>query len=228
MDMPTAKRAVAPDLPVLFYGGTGQAIVNREILELQGGTLAAVADDTPGLRSPFPDVPLLEGWDGFRRWRDGFAGPFGFSVCIGNPHGRVRLELARRLCEEGGIPLQLVHPSAVVARDCVLGEGCQIMAGAVIQPHVRIGAHGIVNTRAAIDHECVLEDAAEIGPGAVLCGRILVGAAAWVGAGATVMPRLRIGSDSIVGAGSLVRSDVRDGSVVVGVPARELRGKETT
>jgi sugar O-acyltransferase (sialic acid O-acetyltransferase NeuD family) len=215
--------AIARALPVVFYGGTGQALVNREILELRGGALSVVVDDTVGLSVPFADVPLVQGWDGLLRWRASVDGPFGFVVCIGNPHGRRRLELAQQLTQLGGMALRLVHPSAVLARDCVLGAGCQVMAGAVIQPRVTIGAQCIVNTRASIDHECRLEDGAEIAPGATLCGAIHVGVAAWIGAGATVTPRCRIGDDAIVGAGSLVRADVPNGAIVVGVPATAIR-----
>jgi sugar O-acyltransferase (sialic acid O-acetyltransferase NeuD family) len=214
--------AVSDALPVLFYGGTGQAIVNREILELQGGALSAVADDTVGLTPPFADVPLLCGWLAVEAWRATFEGPFGFAVCIGNPHGRRRLELARQLSEIGGVPLTLVHPSATIARDCILGAGSQIMAGAVLQPRVVLGAQCIVNTRAGVDHECTLGDGVEIGPGATLCGAIQLEAAAWVAAGATVLPRCRIGADAVVGAGSLVRHDVADRVTVVGVPAQPI------
>lgn len=221
MTMAKAFR-VADMLPVLFYGGTGQAIVNREILELRGGALSAVADDTIGLTPPFDDVPLLCGWPAVEAWRANFKGPFGFAVSIGNPHGRRRIALARQLSEIGGVPLTLVHPSATIAHDCILGPGSQIMAGAVLQPRVVLGTQCIVNTRAGVDHECTLGDGVEIGPGATLCGAIRLGTAAWVAAGATILPRCRIGADAVVGAGSLVRYDVPDRVTVVGVPAQPI------
>lgn len=215
----THRFDIGPTLPVVFYGGTGQAIVNREILTLRGGHLSLVVDDTSGLRAPFADVPLAHGWAAFERWREDIVGPFGFVVCIGNPHGRRRLELADALTALGGIALTLVHPSAIIASDCVLGIGAQIMAGAVLQSRVQIGAQCIVNTRASVDHECQLADGVEVAPGATLCGAIHVGTASWIGAGATVLPRVRIGADAIVGAGSVVRANVLDGTTVVGVPA---------
>lgn len=214
--------AIASSLPVVFYGGTGQAIVNREILTLRGGRLSLVVDDTIGLRSPFTDVPIALGWDGLMQWRERVVGAFGFAVCIGNPHGRRRLQLAEQLEALGGIPLTLVHPSATIARDCTLGVGAQVMAGAVVQSRVVIGAQCIINTRAGVDHECVLADGVEVAPGATLCGAIHVGLAAWIGAGATVLPRVHIGADAIVGAGSVVRANVSDGATVVGVPARAM------
>lgn len=215
--------------PVVFYGGTGQAIVNREILRMMRRALVLVVDDTPGLRAPFADVPLVQGLAGLDAWLDAQSGTerprFHFVCCIGNPHGRVRLSLAQALESRGGVPLTLVHPTAVIASDALIGAGAQIMAGAIVQPRVVLGAQTIVNTRASIDHECRLGDGVEVGPGATLCGAITVRDGAWIAAGATVLPRCEIGADAIVGAGALVRRDVPAATTVVGVPATPLKEK---
>ena len=46
------------------------------------------------------------------------------------------------------------HASAVIASDATLGDGAQVMAGAVIQPAARIGRNVLVNTRAVVEHDC--------------------------------------------------------------------------
>jgi sugar O-acyltransferase (sialic acid O-acetyltransferase NeuD family) len=210
---------------VIFYGGTGQAKVVRPLAERAGAKLAAVVDDTPGLAPPFPDVPLLFGWAGLESFlaRESAPGALGFCVTIGNPHGAARVALHERLCARGLRPVTLAHDSAVIAADAVLGDGCQLLPGAIVGPEARLGREVIVNTKASVDHECVLEDGVEIAPGATLCGLVHAQRYAWVCAGATVLPRVRIGEGAIVGAGAVVRHDVPAGAVVVGVPARELR-----
>jgi sugar O-acyltransferase (sialic acid O-acetyltransferase NeuD family) len=210
---------------VIFYGGTGQAKVVRPLAERAGAKLAAVVDDTPGLAPPFPDVPLLLGWAGLESFlaRESTPGALGFCVTIGNPHGAARVALHERLCARGLRPVTLAHESAVIAADAALGDGCQILPGAIVGPEARLGRAVIVNTKASVDHECVLEDGVEIAPGATLCGLVHAQRYAWVCAGATVLPRVRIGEGAIVGAGAVVRHDVPAGAVVVGVPARELR-----
>ena len=210
---------------VILWGGTGQAKVVRPILESQGHRVVAVFDDTEGLRPPFVDVPLFHGSE-FDSWRARTAGELGFSVTIGNPHGRARLAIAERLVSHGLQAVRAVHPTAWIADSARIGEGAQILAGAIVAVEATLGRHCIVNTRASVDHECVLEDASEIGPGATLAGLVHVGTAAWVAAGATVLPRLRIGADAIVGAGAVVTRDVPPGSIVVGVPARIMEKRK--
>jgi len=208
---------------VILYGGTGQAKVVRPIVEHYGSKVVAVFDDTPDLPSPFADVPIFRGYDAFSAWVAGRdRSRIAFSITIGNPHGRVRLRLHERFVADGITPATVAHPTAFLEGDVVVGEGCQILAGAVVLTQARLGRQCIVNTKASVDHESVLEDGCEVAPGATLCGLVHMKTNAWVCAGATVLPRMVIGADAIVGAGALVNRSVPDGERMVGVPARPL------
>jgi sugar O-acyltransferase (sialic acid O-acetyltransferase NeuD family) len=206
---------------VILFGGTGQAKVVRPIIEHYGSKVVAVFDDTPGLASPFADVPIYEGYEAVQHWITKHdRTKVGFCIAIGNPHGRVRLRLHERFMADGLVPVTLAHSTAFVDRDVEIGAGCQIMAGAIIGTESRIGIQCIVNTKASIDHECILEGGCEVAPGATLCGVVHLREGAWVCAGATVLPRITIGADAIVGAGAVVTRHVAQGATVVGVPAR--------
>lgn len=208
---------------VILWGGTGQAKMVRPIIEHFGSRVVAVFDDTAGLAPPFPDVPLYCGWDAFEKWiRERDSEGIGFCIAVGNPHGRARLRLHQKIAGAGLRPVTVAHPSAAIAENATIAEGCQILPGAVVGAEARIGRQCIVNTRASVDHEDVLEDGVEISPGATLCGLVHVETNGWIGAGATVLPRLRIGADAVVGAGSVVTRNVPPGACVVGVPARAM------
>jgi sugar O-acyltransferase (sialic acid O-acetyltransferase NeuD family) len=206
---------------IILWGGTGQAKVVRPIIDYLGARVVAVFDSTADLAPPFPDVELYHGWEAYDRWiRGRDCRRIGFCVAIGNPHGRVRVRFHERLIADGLRPVTIAHPSAIIAANAEIDDGCQFMAGAIVNPEARLGRQCIINTRASVDHEDILEDGCELGPGATLCGLVHMEAGAWVCAGATVLPRIRIGADAIVGAGSLVAGDVAAGTIVVGVPAR--------
>jgi sugar O-acyltransferase (sialic acid O-acetyltransferase NeuD family) len=215
--------AVSPDR-VVIWGGTGAAKEVRPIIEHCGARVVAVFDDTPGLESPFPGIPIYYGWDAFVAWlQTQHGGALGFCIAIGNPHGRVRLRLHAQIEMQGLSPVTVLHPSAVVERDLIIGSGSQVLAGAVIDVSVRIGRQCIVNLHSLIGHDSEMGDGSEVGPGATVCGNVTLGENAWVGAGSTVLPRIRIGQDAVVGAGSVVMRDVPDGVTVLGSPARVVK-----
>jgi UDP-perosamine 4-acetyltransferase len=130
------------------------------------------------------------------------------------PGSNIRARLHARLAAKGFTFPALAHPAAWVAPGVALGDGVQVMAGAMVQPGCDIGPGTIVNTRAGVDHDCRLGKDVHIAPGATLCGAVAVGDGAFVGAGATVLPGLRLGAGAMVAAGAVVTRDVPDGGRV--------------
>ncbi len=114
----------------------------------------------------------------------------------------------------------VIHPTAMIASDVTIGEGAQVMAGAILQCGVRIGVNAIINTGAIVDHDSRIGDHAHVAPGASLAADVVVGAGAHVGAGATIIQGRRVGNEAIVGAGAVVVDDVPDRTIARGVPAR--------
>ena len=49
----------------------------------------------------------------------------------------------------------------------------------------------------------------------------------WIGSGAVILPGVRLGTGCIVGAGAVVTVDVPANWIVVGVPARRVRLRES-
>ncbi len=117
----------------------------------------------------------------------------------------------------------LIHPSAVVAEDVIIGVGTVIMAGAVINSGARIGTGCIINTCASVDHDCNVGDYAHIAVGSHLCGTVSVGDETWIGAGATVSNNISICSEVMIGAGAVIVKDVKESGVYVGCPSKKIK-----
>lgn len=207
---------------VVFWGATGQAKVLHEALLGTEYRLTALFDNR-SVPSPFKEIPLFVGNAGFDHWlaeRTSIENLY-FCVAIGGGCGRDRLTIHDRFVKHGLAPLTVIHRTAFIAADAVLGKGCQILAQTAVCTHARLGRGVIINTAASVDHDCLLGDGVHVGPGARLAGEVTVGAGAFIGMGAVVLPRICIGEDAVVGAGAVVTKNIPAGAVMVGIPARQ-------
>lgn len=138
-------------------------------------------------------------------------------IAVGNANARKRLQEGN---EDRLFPV-LIHPSAVIAEDVVIGAGSVVMAGVVINPGVKIGKGCIVNTSSSVDHDCCIADYCHISVGSHLCGTVRVGENVWIGAGAIVSNNVSVHSDAVIGAGAVVIKNVEEEGTFIGVPAKK-------
>ena len=117
----------------------------------------------------------------------------------------------------------LIHPTAVVAPDLVLGEGSVIAPGCVVSIETTTGRPVIVNQHTSISHNVTVGDYAMIAPACQLGGWVQIGAGVDMGVGCTVKMEARIGQDAVLGAGAVVVKDIPPRCTAVGVPARPIK-----
>ena len=117
----------------------------------------------------------------------------------------------------------LIHPSAVLAEDVVLGAGTVVMAGAVINSGARIGSGCIINTCSSVDHDCILGDYVHIAVGSHLCGTVVVGSQTWVGAGAIVSNNISLWPSCMIGTGAVIVKNIDIAGTYTGIPAKRIR-----
>jgi sugar O-acyltransferase (sialic acid O-acetyltransferase NeuD family) len=199
----------------------GQAHLLLDAVEEAGEHIVvAFADETPALKGMTVfGRPVVGSLEDIAPCIDSL-GARGAAIAIGNGHARFRLA---NTCREFGLVLPtIIHPTAVVSRyasmgkGVFVGQGVQIVAGAVI------GDLALINAGAVVSHHVRVGEAATIGPNATLAGRSSVHAFVLVGAGATLLPDVVVGEGSVVGAGAVVVSEVPARVTVAGVPAKSF------
>lgn len=101
-----------------------------------------------------------------------------------------------------------------------LNSGCrfQDQGGIDIGDGALIGHNAVITT---LNHDLDPARRADMHPAPVRIGR-----GTWLGANVTVLPGVTIGDGAVISAGSVVTKDVAPNTVVVGVPAHQVRDIE--
>ena len=199
---------------LIIIGASGHGKVVADIAKLCGYRDIIFLDNDPELKE-CSGYPVL-GTDTMTADLDGEV-----FIAVGN--SEIRQRLMDRDFER--IFPTLIHPSAVVAEDVVIGEGSVVMAGSVINPGAKIGKGCIVNTSSSIDHDCAVGDYCHVSVGSHLSGTVILGNHVWIGAGAIVSNNVKVCSDVVIGAGAVVINDVKERGTYIGVPIRKMDSK---
>ena len=115
-----------------------------------------------------------------------------------------------------------IHPTAYVAGEITMGQGCIVCPHAIVIGKVRLGRNVFVNTNAGVYNNVDVGDNTYIAPNVVLAESVKVGKNCFLGVGAKVRPFQKIGDNAYIGIGSIVVKDVPDGEIWVGNPAKKL------
>ncbi|MDI6880641.1 MAG: acetyltransferase [Desulfitobacteriaceae bacterium] len=206
-------------LPVIVIGAGGHAKGLLETLLEQGINVLGFTDAAfPEGKTDFMGVPVL----GTDEIVSNYAPQ---AVQLVNGVGSVqdiskRKDIFVNFKQLGFNFAEVIHRTAVVSGWTSLGEGVQLMAGAVVQPGSSVGDNTIINTKTAVDHDCLIGSHVHLSPGVTLSGGVEVGEGVHIGTGATVIQGIRIGAYAFVAAGAVVVRDVPAGARVMGVPAK--------
>lgn len=153
--------------------------------------------------------------------------PTSTAIIIGIASATVKATIVEKLRRLGynNFP-SLVANNTWVSEKSVIGEGCIIYPGVMINYNCTIGSFVVLNMNCAIGHDCVLEDYVNFCPGVLLGGNTTIGRYTDMGIGSQTKQSIAIGQNSIIGAGAVIINDVEDNAVVVGNPGKVLRSIE--
>jgi sugar O-acyltransferase (sialic acid O-acetyltransferase NeuD family) len=133
-----------------------------------------------------------------------------------------RGEIAQVMEKAGFALISIVHPSACLMADAVVGPGSFIHAMSVIGPECRIGRNAIIQPFTSLGHESRVGDCVQFSPGVHIGGNVKIGDYCFFGPGAVVYPGVTLGCNVSIGANAVVNKDIGDNVVVAGNPARRV------
>jgi len=140
-----------------------------------------------------------------------------------NDINRSRESMFHRIKEIGYRVESYIHPDARIYTRHPLGEGCVVMASAVIEPHVHLGANSMVWANVTLAHHSSIADHCWIASGAVISGKAKVERNVFIGVNATIVNEVVVGEYCIVGAGALITKNIKPSSVHLARSGEELR-----
>jgi sugar O-acyltransferase (sialic acid O-acetyltransferase NeuD family) len=134
---------------------------------------------------------------------------------------------ARRPCMEsimnrGGEFINIIHRTARLLTNVVIGEGNFIGADTVIGNDVMIGSYNMIQSYTIIGHDAHIGDYNRIDTRVTCVGGVVIGDEVNIHTSAVISHNVIVESKSRVAALSFVIKDVKEGTTVIGNPAKKL------
>lgn len=134
-----------------------------------------------------------------------------------------RRACAARIEARGGTFVSIVHRTASLGPNVVVGAGTFIAHNVVLTADVRVGRHAAVFHNTSIGHDTTLGDFSHVYAQCSVGGVVRIADGARIYPGSVIVPRRTVGENAVVGAGSTVILNVRAGTTVFGSPAAEVK-----
>lgn len=191
-----------------MFGAAREAVGYGTEFDIKG-YLDARADALAGFAGYPPVIGTVEGY--------GICPDDVFITALGDIAARRRC--AEAVERRGGKFVAVVHRTASLGPNVVVGEGSFVAHNVVLTADVAVGRHVCVFHNTSIGHDTALGDYSHVYAQCAVGGAVRIGEGAAVYPGARIVPRRAIGEGAVVGIGSVVVLNVPAGTTVFGNPA---------
>ena len=204
--------------PVIIIGAGDHAKVLLDILLEQDVTVIGLTDKSISKGTCIYGVPVIGDDSEILKYKTDEIELVNGIGSVGNTS--IRQKVFSSLKEKGYFFRSVIHEASIVSKRAKLGEGVQLLAGAIVNIEAEIDDNTIINTKTSIDHGCVIGKHCHIAPGCSFSGCVRIGDCTHIGTGTSIIQGINIGKNVLIGAGSVVINDVSDNEKAFGVRAR--------
>lgn len=142
-------------------------------------------------------------------------------VCpVGNPFARKKM-IDRLSTHYKHFP-NVIHPSAQISKNAVLGQGNLFSQNIVIQPGAKIGNFNTFNIASIMGPLSEVKDYCTINANVMIASESKVNSFTYIGMGANIIQRVTIGEHCTIAGNSFVTRNLPDNTKVIGIPAKRM------
>lgn len=199
---------------IIIIGGGGHAKMCIDIInKIKDFNIVGIIDHESKVGQSVLDVSIIGTDQDLKRlFKEGVkSAVVGFGA-LNNPKSRSEKYL--QLKKIGYDIPNLIHPSAIIENSVSMGEGNQVMSGAIIGSGANIADNCIINSGSIISHDSVLKDNVHITPGGTLAGSVHIGENTIIGMNANIFIGVKIGKDVVISNGLNIINDISDDNII--------------
>lgn len=180
---------------VLIYGSREFSVIVRELAIACGYHCAGLIDDIEqgnGVLGTFEEVRGSHP-----------PGHHLVALAVGYKNLAARRLIYEKVKDAGYQLPSLIHPNADLHDSVIVGDGCLVMSGALIDINASLGPLSVIWPGVVISHDSKVGLNTFISPNATVCGFSKVGNHCFVGAGAIVTDHVIVPDNSFIRAGGV-------------------------
>jgi len=126
------------------------------------------------------------------------------------------------ILQKGGSFINLIHPTAIINSNCILGKGLIILSRVNISNDCHLDDFISIQPFSAIGHDVRIGSYCHLNAYSFMGGYSILESKVTLHTKATILPNKKVGHGSTVGAMSLVIKNVKPNVTVFGSPAKKL------
>jgi sugar O-acyltransferase (sialic acid O-acetyltransferase NeuD family) len=110
----------------------------------------------------------------------------------------------------------------ILDKNCIIGNGSIVCAGAIITSNVKIGDFSHLNLNTTIGHDTITGSYFTTAPGVNVSGNCIIGDSVYCGTNSAIREKIKICDNVVLGLNAGVVKDITVSGVYTGTPCKKL------